>query len=491
MIMDRLAKAFLANGTEIDYVITDNPPKGGMKHTYFSPDKSYVVQFFNDSSTAQNPIIRERIEAIIGRYNPTVSESRGGAKGNDEKTAEYFSKCFCWPIGIVVYPEFGIVCPTYPKNFFFDRYSSDILQIAGKDKKSNWFTNKNRKYLSRSELGDLRTMMQISIMLSRSIRRMHQAGLAHSDLSFNNVLIDPKTGTCVVIDIDTLVVPGLFPPEVIGTRGYIAPEVLSTLGQPREVRKYPSVYTDLHSLPVLIYEYLFFRHPLMGPKIYAETAEEDDYLGLGEKATFIENPYDTSNRPKDLDVTIDDMGEHLKKLFIRAFVDGLHEPDLRPTAMEWELGLAKTWDMLHSCSNPSCSHRWFVLHDEKNPVCPYCKTRISDREFVKIKFSTQSRGHKGQWLRTGEMIAENNTPLGKWHIFSNVFPDEKTEKSIQAYVCSYNGRWIMVNKKINGMISPSGNIVPPEQAFYLEDGMIFRLSSEEKSVLAEVSIIKT
>ena len=31
---------------------------------------------------------------------------------------------------------------------------------------------------------------------------MHQAGLAHSDLSCNNVLVDPTTGSCVVIDID-------------------------------------------------------------------------------------------------------------------------------------------------------------------------------------------------------------------------------------------------------------------------------------------------
>lgn len=489
--MDRLAKAILANGTEVDYVITDNPPRGGMKHTYFSPDKSYVVQFFNDSKTAANPLIRERIEAIIGRYNPTVSELRGGAKGNDERTAEYFSKCFCWPVGIVVYPEFGIVCPTYPKNFFFSSASSDVLKLAGKDKKSNWFTNKNRKYLNRAELGDLRTMMQISIMLARSIRRMHQAGLAHSDLSFNNVLIDPKTGSCVVIDIDSLVVPGLFPPEVIGTRGYIAPEVLSTLGQSHEKRKYPSLYTDLHSLPVLIYEYMFCRHPLMGPKIYSPEAEEDDYLGLGEKATFIENPHDTSNRPNDLKVTIKDLGPYLEKLFIRAFVDGLHEPDLRPTAMEWEMGLVKTWDLLHSCSNPSCMQRWFVLYDENKPVCPYCGTRITDREFLKIRFCTQSRGHNGQWLKTGEMIAENNTPLGKWHIFSNVFPDEKSDKTMQAYICNYNGKWLLVNKNVKGMISPNGNIVPAEQAICLENGTAFRLSSENKGMLAEVSVIKT
>ena len=38
------ATATLADGSTIEYVIKDNPPKGGMKYTYFAPDKSYVVQ---------------------------------------------------------------------------------------------------------------------------------------------------------------------------------------------------------------------------------------------------------------------------------------------------------------------------------------------------------------------------------------------------------------------------------------------------------------
>ena len=44
------------------------------------------------------------------------------------------------------------------------------------------------------------------------------------------VLVDPTTGGCVVIDIDSLVVPGVYPPEVIGTGGYIAPEVFRDHG---------------------------------------------------------------------------------------------------------------------------------------------------------------------------------------------------------------------------------------------------------------------
>ena len=58
---------------------------------------------------------------------------------------------------------------------------------------------------------------------------MHQMGLAHSDLSYNNILIDPITKSANIIDLDGLVVPGLFPPEVYGTADFIAPEVLKTM----------------------------------------------------------------------------------------------------------------------------------------------------------------------------------------------------------------------------------------------------------------------
>ena len=489
--MSRMGEATLADGRKIPYVITDNPPRGGMKYTYFAPDKSYVVQFFNEPNKIDRNMTA-RLEAIIGRYNPTIPESKGGAIGNDEKLASYFAGRFCWPTDLVVLPEFGIVSPAYPKSFFFEEGASQFLDLKGKDKKSNWFTSSNRRFLNKSELGDFRSMIQMSLLLARSIRRLHQAGLAHSDLSNNNVLIDPKSGNCVVIDIDTLVVPGLFPPEVAGTRGYIAPEVLSTMeldrNDPR--RMIPSSVTDLHALAVLIYEYLFFRHPLMGPKIYStESAERDDYLGLGPMATFIEHPEDTSNRPSALKTTIKDLGPVMEKLFLRAFVDGLHNPALRPSAMEWERGLVKTWDLLHKCSNPSCEKKWFVLHDVNNPVCPFCGTRITDKNIVRFELSSEVRGHDGEWRSYSELDVVNNTPLFKWHLYSNVFADEKADKSLQAYVCCHNGEWFLINRNADGMLSPQGNPVPAGQAIRLTDGTVFRGSRYERGMLIKVRII--
>ena len=194
--MGEVAEAILTDGRKIQYVIRENPPRGGMKYTYFAPDKSYVVQFFNDPAVARNPNLRKRVEAIIGKYNPTLAEQDGGARGNSPSMASYFAGRFCWPTAIVEYPEFGIVCPAYPPNYFFSENVAIIPELSaelrGKDKKSKWFTSaKLRRYMREQELGDFRSMLQMSISLARSIRRMHQAGLAHSDLSCNNVLGDP------------------------------------------------------------------------------------------------------------------------------------------------------------------------------------------------------------------------------------------------------------------------------------------------------------
>lgn len=488
--MGRIAEATLTDGRKIQYVITDNPPRGGMKYTYFTPDRSRVVQFFLHPSDARDPDVRKRLEAIIGAYNPTLSEEEGGARGNSASMAAYFSRKFCWPEAIVRTPEFGIVCPAYPANFLFQSGASNTLELRGIDKRSSWFTTRNRRFLQPGELGNFRNMVELSICLARSVRRMHQAGLAHSDLSCNNVLIDPQTGSCVVIDIDSLVVPGIFPPKVVGTRGYIAPEVLETIDLPRKDpgRNLPCVYTDLHALAVLIYEYLLLRHPLFGPKIHApDSSEMDDFLALGPRALFIEDPKDHSNRPDDLEMTIKDLGPALEELFLRAFVDGLHHPEERPAAMEWEKALVKTLDLLHPCEDQDCAAQWFVLHDTNHPVCPFCGGPVRRENIVRLHLKSPLRGREGQWAGAGVVNLYDNMPLFPWHVLANTFPDEKADWNMVAFACHSRGRWLLVNHSLQGMTAPSGGLVPPGRAAPLENGAVFRACGGEKGLLIEVS----
>ncbi|MFR0870272.1 MAG: protein kinase domain-containing protein [Oscillospiraceae bacterium] len=477
-------------GSTLDFVVDANAPRGGMKHTFFSPDRKYAVQFFNDPRDGHNPNIQDVSAPSSAFIIPPCRSRRGSARqyGKDRGVLPQPVLLACrdsQPAGVRdSLPDLSA------EVLFGGNASTNGLNLKGKDKKSNWFTGRLRKYIAPEEKGDFRTMLGAAICLSRSIRRMHQAGLAHSDLSCNNVLIDPKSGSTVVIDIDSLVVPGKYPPEVCGTSGYIAPEVLATLeydyNDPR--RCLPCVSTDLHALPVLIYEYLFLRHPLKGPKIHsAASAEEDDYLAMGPEALFIENPNDRSNRPPDLNVTIQSLSKGLEQLFLRAFVDGLHDPSQRPTAMEWERELLRAWDRLVKCGNPGCEKKWFILRDESAPVCPFCGTRLRDR-VIRLGFKSMMRGRNGVYRDNGEAIAYDGMPLYDWHVSSAVHNDEKAGTDMRAYICRHNGMWLLVNNGVEGMTSPSGRLVPKGQAVELRDGAVFRMTDRDDGLLCEVSV---
>ena len=131
----------------------------------------------------------------------------------------------------------------------------------------------------------------MAILISRAVKRLHAAGLAHSDLSYKNILVNPINGSACIIDLDGLVVPGKDPPDVIGTPDFIAPEVVSTLHLHKDDpdRKLPNINTDRHALAVLIYMYLLYRHPLIGDKVNDLESDRDEILSMGEKALFVEH----------------------------------------------------------------------------------------------------------------------------------------------------------------------------------------------------------
>ncbi len=468
--------AMLKDGRTLEFVEVPDPPAGGMKKVYFSPDRSYVIAFFHDQAAGMDANRHARLDAVLAKFNPTT----------DPETGEYWKKLFCWPTGVVSKPYLGIVAPTYPSNYFFE-----TGPFKGKEKKGKWFSSpKLRSYLPEVERGTWINYFQICILIARAIRRLHQAGLAHSDLSCNNILIDPSRGQSVVIDIDSLVVPGMFPPDVLGTPGYIAPEVLSTqhLKLDDKNRAHPTARTDQHAMAVLIYEYLFFRHPLRGPKIHSTTsAEEDEHLGMGPKALFIEHPTDHSNRVPDMVGLMSDLGPQLADLFARAFVKGLHAPNDRPAAIEWERGLIKTWDLLHPCAGSKCPNKWFVLHG-KNTACPFCKTKLSASVPV-LKLRKEVR--PGQWMPDGTLVVHpNGLGLYSWHVFDNIFPGEKADRTRLGYFLFHQGKWLLVNEKLASLTSPGGSRVAAGSAVELKEGAAIRLAQEKNGRIAEVEMVK-
>jgi len=306
-----------------------------------------------------------RLESITEKYRHDIFDQVGG---------DYWKDLFCWPEKIVECDgKTGIIVPTYAKHFFFQFDKN----LKGKEKEGKWFASaKLLRKLDSQERGDFLSHLKISLKLARAVRRMHAAGLAHSDLSYKNVLIDPHGANACIIDVDGLVVPGKYPPDVLGTPDFIAPEVLCDATN----KILPSQDTDKHALAVLIYMYLLHRHPLRGGHFFGPDveSEEEETLLMGTHPLYIEHPTDKSNRNMkreygdDLDkcrpwVDLDHFsadkiaGPFLAPLFQRAFIDGLKNPMKRPLADEWERAIIKTSDRLQPCSNPKCFAKWYVF----------------------------------------------------------------------------------------------------------------------------------
>ena len=364
--------------TFVDQVIGS----GAMKDVYFGPDRSYVVAFFRG---AQDAAARERLRVICEDYRPGIFGQVGGA---------YWRDVFCWPTAVVEHAgRVGVVVPTYPRHFFFEHGSAnnDALGIKGREKEGKWFASANnqQRFLDLRERGNWLNYLRICIRIARAVRRMHAAGLAHSDLSYKNVLVDPCTGHACIIDLDGLVVPGKFPPDVVGTPDFIAPEVVATSHMPRDhaQRRLPCIATDRHALAVLIYMYLLYRHPLRGGKVHDPDPQRDEALSMGEKALFVEHKSDGHNRIRLADARASELpwadtdrvpytvtGPYLSGLFERAFDPGLHDPGQRPTAEDSKYALVRTADLLQPCSNPHCAQGWYVFDNRRAPCCPFCGT---------------------------------------------------------------------------------------------------------------------
>ena len=117
------------------------------------------------------------------KIQPTVLRSkwRGGPRS---EVGRLLQPAFCWPVAIIEKPSLGILTPTYRKNFFFKSG-----KLKGKDKNGKWFSNqKLRKFLPPKELGDWYGYFHFVCEWPELWPNCNVTGLAHSDLSNNNVL---------------------------------------------------------------------------------------------------------------------------------------------------------------------------------------------------------------------------------------------------------------------------------------------------------------
>jgi DNA-binding helix-hairpin-helix protein with protein kinase domain len=203
----------------------------------------------------------------------------------------------------------------------------------------------------------LRQALRASFFLAEAFHSLHSKGLCYKDISLGNLFLEAATGRILICDNDNVDVDGRDLGSVLGTPGFMAPEILMKRGR-------PGANSDLFSLAALLFMLLTRHHPLRGQMELAircldEPARRKLY---GEDPVFIFDPQDCRNRP--------DPTEHaaalllwpiyprpLQELFVQSFCTGMHAPSQRALTGQWMEKLAAVLDQRQTC--PACGSEHF------------------------------------------------------------------------------------------------------------------------------------
>ncbi len=235
---------------------------------------------------------------------------------------------FLWPLQIIKDSKmngFGYVMPFL---------QSDFISFS--------------KWLTRKVEPTLKVLITSCFEIAHNFRLLHSSGLCYMDISLNNVFFNPKNGDIRIGDTDNIVINGQ-EGSIWGTPRFMAPEIMI-------YKKYPNEQTDLYSLSVLIFLILFLNHPLEGKKDLEYHNLDLDAMDklYGDKAIFIFDPNDTSNRPdpqfhNNANIYWNMYPQFFQQLFVRAFTEGLKDSDKRVREGEWQKYLVILRDLICYC----------------------------------------------------------------------------------------------------------------------------------------------
>ena len=207
----------------------------------------------------------------------------------------------------------------------------------------------------------LQNVLKACFHLAEAFHQLHLKGLCYKDISLGNLFLQPNSGRILICDNDNVDVDGRSSGSVLGTPGFMAPEVL--LGQAR-----PSAGSDLFSLAVLLFRLLTRHDPFRGQRELAircldEPARRRLY---GEEALFIFDSHNSANRPDPIEhsaalITWPIYPPALQRLFERSFGPGLHQPEQRSLTGQWKQAISHCLDQRQLCQH--CGEETFPAAD--------------------------------------------------------------------------------------------------------------------------------
>jgi len=245
----------------------------------------------------------------------------------------------------------------------------------------------------------LASVLRACLELTAGFHSLHSRGLCYKDISLGNLFLEPASGRILICDNDNVDVDGRDPGGVLGTPGFIAPEVL--MGRAR-----PSANSDLHSLAVLLFRLLTRHDPFRGAlELEIRCLDEPARRRLyGEDPVFIFDPRDQRNRPDPewhsaALLTWPIYPAELQALFAQTFGPGLHNPASRVLTGQWQEGLARTLDRRQICQ--ACGQENFRSHQTPPPPCWNCGAALPPPLRLRVP--------------CGEVVATAGTTLHRHH----------------------------------------------------------------------------
>lgn len=233
---------------------------------------------------------------------------------------------------------------------------------------------------------------QIIVNLFSALREIHLSGLIFTDLSPNNIMVHSKQNQIVFIDTDNTRRRADLYQGVLGTPGYMAPEVyrkpnssfakaynidpalLSSCGR-------LTTETDIFSAAIIAFQVLTLQHPFIGDEIEQGTPEDEE-AALEIKTDYIFKEGTTNTSTYGLTSKFEDITtKEIRKLFYRTFVDGKENPSLRPTAEEFLEAFQNALDAIVVC--PHCGFSRLYNFNQKNE-CINCGAEFDSKALIVI-----------------------------------------------------------------------------------------------------------
>ena len=181
----------------------------------------------------------------------------------------------------------------------------------------------------------------------------------------------------------------------------------------------------------------------------------------------------------------------LSALIERAFVAGLHDPGLRPSAAEWEDALVQTADLMHPCANTNCPAGSFVV-SANQLSCPFCGAHLPAP--VLLAHHYFDRGN-GAFAASGRVkILHHHAAIHSWHVRPELAANEhasSAQAQRQAYLVREHSQIWLMNEAIADLRDISAQTdIAPGQPVALKPGQKLLLSRASPAQLWLIDEIK-